>query len=139
MGDDAWARVATAKERTAMAALLDQAMQAGAWGLSVSFYDVDKSGRPIPSRWADGAEFDALIDVIARYDRGLVELLPGLIHPDPEKSFEDLARRCGQRERRRARSCRPVCRRSPHPTSRPRSRSGSRSRRSAPCSRRAAR
>ena len=42
-----------------------QAMQAGAWGLSVSFYDVDKAGRPIPSRWADGAEFDALIDVIA--------------------------------------------------------------------------
>jgi N-acyl-D-aspartate/D-glutamate deacylase len=98
MGDDAWSRVATADERTEMAALLDQAMAAGAWGLSVSFYDVDKAGRPIPSRWADGEEFDALIDVIARYDRGLVELLPGLIHPDPEKSFEDLARRCGHRD-----------------------------------------
>ena len=80
-----------------MAALLEQAMQAGAWGLSVSFYDVDQAGRPIPSRWADGAEFDSLIDVIARHDHGLVELLPGLIHPEPEKSFEDLARRCGQR------------------------------------------
>jgi len=97
MGDDAWTRVATAAERSAMAALLDQAMQAGAWGLSISFYDVDQGGRPIPSRLADGAEFDALIEVIARHGRGFVELLPGLIHPNPEASFEDLARRCGDR------------------------------------------
>ena len=97
MGDDAWTRVATPGERASMAVLLDQAMQAGAWGLSISFYDVDKGGRPIPSRIADGDEFDALIDVIARRGRGLVEFLPGLIHPNPEASFEDLARRCGRR------------------------------------------
>src|SRR5687768_10278140 len=97
MGDDAWTRVATADERAAMAALLDDAMAAGAWGLSTSFLDVDKHGRPVPSRAADGDEFDALLDVVARHGRGLVEFVPGLLGPDPEIAVEDLARRCGAR------------------------------------------
>ena len=41
MGDDAWTRVATADECAAMARMLDDAMRAGAWGLSTSFLDVD--------------------------------------------------------------------------------------------------
>ena len=97
MGDDAWTRVATPVERAAMAALLDGAMRAGAWGLSTSFLDSDADGRPVPSRAADGAEFDALLDVIARAGRGLVEVVPGLLGENPEAALEDLARRCGAR------------------------------------------
>lgn len=97
MGADAWTRVATAEERAAMAQLLDDAMNAGAWGLSTSFLDVDQHGRPVPSRAADGDEFDALLDVVARHGRGLVEFVPGLLGADPEVAIEDLARRCGAR------------------------------------------
>ncbi len=97
MGADAWTRVATARQRAAMAALLDDAMREGAWGLSTSFLDVDQHGRPVPSRAADGAEFDALLDVIRRAGRGLVEMVPGLLGDRPEVALEDLARRCGAR------------------------------------------
>ncbi len=98
MGADAWTRVATAAERTAMAALLDRAMADGAWGLSTSQFDVDAHGRPVPSRAADAAEIDALLDVVGAYGRGLVELVPALLDPvDAKAGVEDLARRCGQR------------------------------------------
>ena len=98
MGDDAWTRVATARERAAMAALLERAMADGAWGLSTSQLDVDSHGRPVPSRAADATELDALIDVIASSGRGLVEIVPALLDPvDAKAAVEDLARRCGAR------------------------------------------
>jgi N-acyl-D-amino-acid deacylase len=97
MGGDAWTRVATAAECAAMARVLDDAMRAGAWGLSTSYLDVDAHGRPVPSRAADGAELDALLDVLGTHGRGLVEFVPGLLGPDPEIAVEDLARRCGAR------------------------------------------
>jgi N-acyl-D-aspartate/D-glutamate deacylase len=97
MGDDAWTRAATPGEIAAMASLLDDAMQAGAWGLSTSFLDVDQHGRPVPSRAAQGDEFDGLFDVIQHAGRGLVEFVPGLLGENPEIAVEDLARRCGAR------------------------------------------
>lgn len=97
MGDDAWDRVATTEEIAAMATLLDDAMQHGAWGLSTSFLDVDQHGRPVPSRAASSDEFDALFDAIARSGRGLVEMVPGLLGDAPEVRLADLARRCGAR------------------------------------------
>ncbi|GAA4975836.1 amidohydrolase family protein [Yinghuangia aomiensis] len=97
MGDDAWSRAATADENARMAALLDEAMRAGAWGLSSSFLDVDQHGRPVPSRAADNDEFDALFDVLARSGRGVVELVPELLGANPAERLEDLARRCGAR------------------------------------------
>ena len=97
MGDDAWDRPATPDELTAMAASLDAALAAGAWGLSTSFLDVDKDGRPVPSRAAAGEEFDVLFDVIAAHGRGVVEFVPGLLGDDPEVAVEEMARRCGAR------------------------------------------
>lgn len=97
MGDDAWTRAATADENARMAALLDEAMRAGAWGLSSSFLDVDQHGRPVPSRAADNDEFDALFDVLARSGRGVVELVPELLGANPAERLEELARRCGAR------------------------------------------
>jgi len=97
MGDDAWGRTATPDERAAMAGLLSIALGQGAYGFSTSFLDVDASGRPVPSRAADGDEFDALLDAVAAHRRGLVEFVPGLLMPSPEVAAEDLARRCGAR------------------------------------------
>jgi len=98
MGADAWTRVATADERAAMSTQLERAMADGAWGLSTSLLDVDAHGRAVPSRAADAAEVDALLDVIAASGRGLVEIVPALLDPvDAKVAVEDLARRCGAR------------------------------------------
>ena len=97
MGDAAWTRPATEPERTEMAAILDVAMADGAWGLSTSFFDEDRHGRPVPSRLADDAELEALTDVIAAHGRGLIEFVPDLTGSDPEEGMRRLARLCGPR------------------------------------------
>jgi N-acyl-D-amino-acid deacylase len=98
MGPDAWTRTATADEQAAMADLVREAMDQGAWGLSTSELDVDGNGRPVPSRVADAAELDALLDAVGESGRGVVEVVPGLLHlDDPYPVMEDLARRCGAR------------------------------------------
>jgi N-acyl-D-aspartate/D-glutamate deacylase len=81
-----------------MADLVRQAMAQGAWGLSTSELDVDGNGRPVPSRVGDDAELDALLDAVGESGRGVVEVVPGLLHvDDPYPVMEDLARRCGAR------------------------------------------
>ena len=97
MGDDAWTRTATAGESAAMAAMLRDAMDDGAWGLSTSFLDVDQQGRPVPSRAADGDEFDALFDVLQSSGRGVVEVVPDLLGPTAVDTLRDLGHRCGKR------------------------------------------
>ena len=67
MGQDAWKRAATADEVRQMCALLDDALAAGAMGLSSNFLDYDKHERPLPSQQADDAELSALLTVLARY------------------------------------------------------------------------
>lgn len=67
MGQDAWDRAATPDEIDRMCALLDDALAAGAMGLSSNFLDYDKFERPLPSQQADDAEIAALLAVIARY------------------------------------------------------------------------
>jgi N-acyl-D-aspartate/D-glutamate deacylase len=97
MGDDAWERAALPEERARMATLLDAAMDAGAWGLSTSFFDIDRRGRKVPSRLADDDELDALLDVLARRDTSMVEFVPDLTGPDAEGGMLRLATRCGAR------------------------------------------
>ncbi|AZI35609.1 putative D-aminoacylase [Caenibius tardaugens NBRC 16725] len=67
MGPEAWDRVSTAEERAKMAELLDDAMRAGALGLSTNLLDHDGENRPIPTLVADDAEFEALFEVLQRY------------------------------------------------------------------------
>lgn len=67
MGQDAWSRAATPAEIERMCALLDDALAAGAMGLSSNFLDYDKYERPLPSQLADDAELSALLAVLARY------------------------------------------------------------------------
>lgn len=67
MGMAAWERAATAEEIQRMATLLDDALEAGALGLSSNLMDHDGEDRPVPSLQADDAEFRALFEVIARH------------------------------------------------------------------------
>ncbi len=67
MGLDAWERAATPQESAHMVRMLDEAMRAGAMGLSSNLMDHDGQDRPVPSLKADDAEFRALLEVLDRY------------------------------------------------------------------------
>jgi N-acyl-D-amino-acid deacylase len=75
MGLDAWERVARPAEIEEMAALLDDALAAGAMGLSTNYFDYDRHERPLPSQLADDAELRALLDVLGRYRRVTFEVI----------------------------------------------------------------
>ena len=67
MGIEAWGRAATSEEIARMAELLDDALAAGALGLSDNLHDHDGDDRAIPTLLADDAEFEALFAVMERY------------------------------------------------------------------------
>ncbi|MBS0255248.1 MAG: D-aminoacylase [Proteobacteria bacterium] len=67
MGTDAWTRAATPQEIARMAELLDDALAAGALGMSDNMHDHDGQNRPVPTLLACDAEFSALFDVMEKY------------------------------------------------------------------------
>jgi N-acyl-D-aspartate/D-glutamate deacylase len=69
MGAAAQERAATEDEISAMQGLLRECLEAGAIGLSTSFVDLDENGRPVPSRFAQFEELDALAAVLGEYGR----------------------------------------------------------------------
>jgi N-acyl-D-amino-acid deacylase len=75
MGLDAWERSATSEEIAEMATLLDDALGAGAMGLSTNFFDYDRKERPLPSQLADDAELRGLMDVLGRYAGATLEVI----------------------------------------------------------------
>jgi N-acyl-D-amino-acid deacylase len=75
LGRDAWRRSATAAEVEAIAALLDDAMQAGSLGLSTNWFDTDRNRELVPGRLADDPELDALFAVLARYAGSIVQTI----------------------------------------------------------------
>ncbi len=79
MGDAAYERTATPEEVTRMQAVLREAMLAGAAGLATSFAITHRGvdGKPVPSRFADRAEFEALLDTMREVGRGVVAIAPG--------------------------------------------------------------
>jgi N-acyl-D-aspartate/D-glutamate deacylase len=96
MGADAWERAATPAEVAAMSALLREALAAGAFGLSTSFFDEDAASRPVPPRLADQAELEALFDVLADAG-GVVEFIPNLYSPTSRDDIERIAALTGAR------------------------------------------
>ncbi|HEX9259865.1 MAG TPA: amidohydrolase family protein [Acidimicrobiales bacterium] len=74
MGDAASERTATDDERTAMAAIVREAMDAGAAGFATSFAVTHRGadGRPIPSRFADAEEIEVLCRAVADSGRGVI-------------------------------------------------------------------
>ncbi len=79
MGDDAYERTATAEETAEMQRVLREAMEAGAAGFATSFASPHRGidGKPVPSRFADRAEFEALLETMGEVGRGVVSIAPG--------------------------------------------------------------
>jgi N-acyl-D-aspartate/D-glutamate deacylase len=76
MGDDSQQRPATDAEIADMQALLEVCLADGAIGLSTSFVDMDAAGRPVPSRFADFRELDALSAVLGRAGGRMLQVVP---------------------------------------------------------------
>jgi N-acyl-D-amino-acid deacylase len=55
-----------------MQAMLRERLKAGAIGLSTSYIDGDAKGRPVPSRYAQFSELDALAEVLGEFGRMLL-------------------------------------------------------------------
>ena len=71
MGDEAMKRSSTPEEIEQIQALLRECLEAGAVGLSTSFVDMDETLKPVPSRYAEASELDALAKVLGEYGRML--------------------------------------------------------------------
>jgi N-acyl-D-aspartate/D-glutamate deacylase len=52
--------------------------------------------RPVPSRLADAAELEALVEVLGNHRRGLIEFIPDLQAPGGEQQLIDLVELCGR-------------------------------------------
>ena len=81
MGDAAMERTATADEITGMQNVLRECLDAGAIGLSTSYVDMDEKLQPVPSRYADAGEVDALASVLGEYGR-ILQIVPEFYDPD---------------------------------------------------------
>jgi len=81
MDQAATERVAEDDEISAMQALLRQCLDSGAVGMSTSFVDMDETLQPVPCRYADAREMDALAAVLGEYGR-MLQIVPEFYDPD---------------------------------------------------------
>ena len=74
MGEEAVGRTATSEEIESMVITVGEAMEAGAAGFATSFAVTHRGadGQPIPSRWADRAELEALFSAVGDSQRGVI-------------------------------------------------------------------
>ncbi|MFM1751908.1 MAG: hypothetical protein RL119_870 [Actinomycetota bacterium] len=74
LGDEAVGRPATPEEIDRMVKIVDEAMDAGAAGFATSFAITHRGadGQPIPSRWAERDEIEALFSAVGRSGRGVI-------------------------------------------------------------------
>ncbi len=79
MGEDAYERDPGEDEIRSMQAVIREAMEAGAMGFATSSSGTHNGdqGRPVPSRRADLAELEALLQPLHDLDKGVAALLPG--------------------------------------------------------------
>jgi N-acyl-D-aspartate/D-glutamate deacylase len=96
MGDAAYERAATAEEIDRMCRLVGEALAAGAAGFSTSFSFAHRGidGKPVPSRFAERDEVEALFAAAGKAGKGVVLATPGeqCSYPD----FYDVAARIGR-------------------------------------------
>ncbi len=64
-------RPATAEEVAAMCDLLRECLDAGAVGMSTSYVDIEEDFNPVPCRWAEHSELEALCAVLGERGRML--------------------------------------------------------------------
>src|SRR3954447_1797981 len=77
--DAAYSRAATSDEKARIKAVVREAMDAGAMGVSTSQAPahVGPRGVPVPSRWSDQDEIRGMVEVIADVGRGIAEITFG--------------------------------------------------------------
>ena len=88
MGAASQERAANTKEIDAMCAIVDEAMAAGALGISSSYLDMDENMRPVPSRYAEIDEKLALAKTMAASGRGVWQVVPYIV--DPEQLLDNI-------------------------------------------------
>ena len=97
MGDDA-RRAATADEVQQMCGILRQCLAAGAIGMSTSYVDVEDDMLPVPCRFAEHGELEAMCAVLAETD-GMLQIVHEFFDADLTVSrvqmLGDLSRRYG--------------------------------------------
>ncbi len=74
-------RTATDEEIAKMQSLLRECLDAGAVGLSTSFVDMDETLQPVPSRYADQRELEALCAVLGEFGR-ILQIVPEFYDTD---------------------------------------------------------
>lgn len=89
MGAASQERTATPEELAAMCALVEEAMAAGALGISSSYVDMDENGDPVPSQYADLEEKIGLAKAMAKSGRGMWQIVP--FFPDLQRELENIA------------------------------------------------
>jgi N-acyl-D-amino-acid deacylase len=79
MGDAAYERAATPDEVQRMQAVVGQAMTAGAAGFATSLSPTHRGadGKPVPSRFAERSELEALLETLGESGRGVAAFTPG--------------------------------------------------------------
>jgi N-acyl-D-aspartate/D-glutamate deacylase len=79
MGDDAYERAATPDEIAHMSALVREGIAAGGAGFSTSFSYAHRGvdGKPVPSRYAEADEVEALFRAAGDAGKGVILITPG--------------------------------------------------------------
>jgi N-acyl-D-amino-acid deacylase len=88
MGEASQERAANAEEIAQMCALVEEAMAAGALGISSSYVDMDEKGKPVPSQYADIDEKIALAKAMAKSGRGIWQIVP--FFPDLKRELDNI-------------------------------------------------
>ncbi|MEL7546647.1 MAG: amidohydrolase family protein [Pseudomonadota bacterium] len=81
MNEAATQRTATDAEIAEMQSVLRECLDAGAVGLSTSYVDMDEKLQPVPSRYADTREIDALASTLGEFGR-VLQIVPEFYDPD---------------------------------------------------------
>jgi len=81
MGAASQERAATKEEIDAMCRIVEEAMAAGALGISSSYVDMDEEMKPVPSRFAEIDEKLALAQAMAASGRGIWQVVPYFMDP----------------------------------------------------------
>jgi N-acyl-D-aspartate/D-glutamate deacylase len=88
MGAASQERTATEAEIAQMCAIVEEAMAAGAMGISSSYVDIDERGKPVPSQFADLKEKTALAKAVAKSGRGVWQVVP--YFPDLQRELDNI-------------------------------------------------
>jgi N-acyl-D-aspartate/D-glutamate deacylase len=88
MGAASQEREATDDEIQQMCDLVEEAMAAGALGISSSYVDIDENMNPVPSRFADLREKIALCKAMAKSGRGIYQVVP--YFPEMEQQLANI-------------------------------------------------